>query len=494
MIRKHFGKIRLILIISLVCILTVALRFSGSIILGDDIANRSELPADMMEPFAQEFSSHLPIMVMQTTFTALQVRTHTPTPPPGAVIWIFDNETENRLTNEPTEVFITATANYRGNSSINYPYFPKKGFKLHLYHPHLLDPLDYPVFGFAPASEWVLRTTHADKSLLRDWFSYELAATVLEWQPRGRPVHVFLQDIGGEDASIYYEGVYFFTENITVGESRLDIGQFSLEESETIDFEGGGYVVQRDRDRNNYFSLQEDVYFRYTHPGPGDMTSYEAANIRREIEFYYDFLTKSGAYEGLTGEDWDYRRYIDIYSFVDYFLLLELLMEVDAGMFSTFVYRPVGGKLVTGPFWDGDLILGNAWYRNQHYNRFVSLIQSEFIRELIRDEAFAGLFADRWNQLRSTIWSDEKLFGMFDKMAEYLAEAAVQNERRWPMLFDGETFIWPNPEPYTQSWDEEIERTRLMLEKRLSWLDDSIPRLVNESPNEINLNAGNLNN
>jgi len=479
MIKSNFKKTRIVLLFVLVLATTAVIAFSHDSVIGDARDITHELPQDKMDTYELEFSTHLPIIVVQTNVSELLNRTA----PPAAVIWLFDSETENRLTDTPTEVFDMATALYRGHTSLS---FPKKPLRLRLYTINAsIKPLDYGFLGFAPASEWVLHSPYADKSLMRNWFSYELAATVLDWQPQGKPVQLFKQD--GESGMIEYQGVYLLCESITVGESRLNLEEFRLNESETIDFEGGGYVFQLDRARNNYFTLPNGFNIRYSHPTPNNMTTRQDAQLRREVEFYLDLLTRSGVFEYTAVEDWDYQRYIDVGSFIDYYLVAELIGNVDAGLLSTFMHRQVGGKLVMGPVWDCDLSMGNFSHGNPHYYSLSSITHYSIVR-LFDDKSFARGFSDRWMELRKTIWSDESVFTMFDAMVEYLSEPAIQNAERWPEKYDGVTEIWPNPAPYTQSWEEEIERTRLWLENRVRWLDGNIQRLIYESPNDLSVN------
>jgi hypothetical protein len=433
-----------------------------------------KLPFDKMDIYEREFSTHLPVIVIQTNVNELYNRET----PPGAVIWFFDGETENRLTDVPTKVFELARVRYRGYSSLQL--FPKKQFWLSLYsfNTPSFEPFKYGFSRFEPASRWVLHSPYVDKSLIRNWFAYEIAATVHDWQPRGMPVQLFLQD--GEYGMIEYQGVYLLCESITVGESRLDLGDFRLSYSETIDFEGGGYVVQLDRDRYDYFTLTiggDNIHIRYSHPSSSDMTARQDAQLRSEIEFFFKLITN---YDNVPVDDWDYQNYIDVQAFIDYFLVAEMLGNVDTGVSSTFIHRPIGGKFVMGPQWDFDITMGNYDYSMPYYDSFI-VLRRQMISSLLNDPSFAVALIDRWAELRSTIWSDNELFGLFDTMVEYMVEPAAQNAERWPDMYDGLTHeLWPE-----ESWEEITERTRIWLENRLCWLDRNIPRLINESPEEI---------
>ena len=477
MLIRNISKIRIMLIIVLTCALAAVLVFSRDTIIGVARTVEHELPLSRIDMRWREFSSHLPLMVIQSDIQAVYDRHSS-----KAVIWVFDNGAENRLTDVATTVFEAATARARGNTSYA---FPKKPLAVKFYDPLLWKPMDYALLGFAPASEWVLHSPYIDKSLLRNWFAYELAATVLDWQPRGTPVQLFLQD--GISGMIVYEGVYLLCEKITPGKARLDIGQFDLSDSDTIDFEGGGYVFQKDRVTYNYFFTMpndSDCHIRYSYPVRDDITVRQNEALRSEIEFVFGLITRTGKYDGASGDDWNYQNYIEADSFIDYFLVGEMVRSLDTGVLSTYMYRPVGRKLNMGPLWDCDLSMGNSDYAYTDYYGFMN-IESPIISSLLDDEEFSIRFVNRWYELRDSIWSDEEVFGLFDEMTEYLRAPAAQNAMRWPEVYDGKTYIWPNPKPHTASWEEEIERTRLWLVNRLRWMDEHMHRLVYETATDI---------
>ena len=59
-----------------------------------------------------------------------------------------------------------------------------------------------------------------------------------------------------------------------------------------------------------------------------------------------------------------YAAYIDVDSFVRWYLVNEVFRNVDANMWSScWMYKPRGGKLFMGPLWDFDLAAGNVELR-----------------------------------------------------------------------------------------------------------------------------------
>jgi len=472
-------KIKITLAALMPCALAAVLAVSADETISNAWDFNDELPVSSMDQFAKEFSSHLPIIIVETDVSSGALANRYS--PPLAVIWCFDNGEENRLTDTPTEVINFAKARYRGTTSMG---FPKTPLKLFTYSPNLTDPLGYPLLDMASASEWVLHPPYADRSLLRNWFSYDLAATVLYWQPIGKPVQLFMRD--GESGPLFYRGVYLLCESVSTGETRLDIGQFNLRSSETVDHNGGGYVFQIDREHNNYFVLPNGLAVRYSYPTPQNMYATQITALQNEVEFYVDLLTKTGRFEGVSGVDLDYEYYLDVDSFIDYFLVAELVQSDDTGLRSTYMYRPLGGKLVMGPLWDCDLSMGNNYYWQPDSYSFLN-IRALVIKSFFEDESIRLRFVNRWFELRDSIWTDAELLRLFDEMAEYLVQPAAQNAECWPEIYDEEIEAWPTHDPNITSWGEEIEQTRCWLVNRVQWLDENIPRLIYETAEEIGI-------
>ena len=481
-ISKSVPRIRIIIASSMVIIILLMLTFLHEVSVGYNLAVNSELPLDKMDLFAKEFSSSLPILVMRTDVSMLYDRDM----PPSAVIWIFDKgEGENRLTDAPAQVLDYTTANYRGYFSIT---FPQKPYKLSLYRNAFSDivPLSYAFFGLDPASEWVLRPTYADKSLLRDWFSYEVAASVLYWQPRGTMVNVFLQD--GEIDIIEYQGVYFITQYIPAADNMIiALGDFSLRGTGGVDFTGGGYLFQRDRmlDFANNVRLPDRATYRIMYPGRRGMSSAEDARVKDEIIFFHNFMNRRGAFENIPDDEWDYWNYIDLDSFVNYFLVAEMIKNLDVGLASTYIYRPEGGKFVMGPLWDSDLSMGNN--RLAEDSGYFYVFRRDIISSLLEDMHFQTKVVETWQQYRNSIWSNEELLKLYDAMANDLIEPASLNAERWPEMYNDATNLGRDSlSVFTASWEEEIEVTRQWLIERIQWLDEYIPKLLHEHPAELN--------
>lgn len=136
-------------------------------------------------------------------------------------------------------------------------------------------------------------------------------------------------------------------------------------------------------------------------------------------------------------------------------------------------------KLVYGPVWDFNLSLGNANYNDNENPYDFYILYTAAYDQLLKRRSLADLVVKRWNELRKTLFSDENIEKIIDDAVLILEEPAKRNFERWPELFDGRTYIWPNPAPYTTSWKSELRKLKIYIKKRTKWLDENIHLIYN---------------
>jgi spore coat protein CotH len=176
-----------------------------------------------------------------------------------------------------------------------------------------------------------------------------------------------------------------------------------------------------------------------------------------------------------------YRRYIDVDSFVDYYVLQEFLAISDAGTRSTYLYRDRSGKIKIGPVWD----YNNAW--NNYFMSFdeegseFMLVDRIWYDRLLSDPYFNEKVIERYRELRKTFLSDEALLSEMDEIVDYLGSAVGRNESVWgyaydPSLLDGNQKLFPderNPENYESA----LEQMKEYMRRRGAWMDRHIDSL-----------------
>ena len=115
-----------------------------------------------------------------------------------------------------------------------------------------------------------------------------------------------------------------------------------------------------------------------------------------------------------------YRKYIDVDSWVDTWLLVEMTKNIDGFRLSTYYHKDRDGKIKQGPAWDYNLSLGNGnylrgAYPDGWYHDGIGAGDYPYWDRLFQDPAFEQQVIDRWNELRQTVWSTEALLADIDQ-------------------------------------------------------------------------------
>src|SRR5690606_34684671 len=67
--------------------------------------------------------------------------------------------------------------------------------------------------------------------------------------------------------------------------------------------------------------------------------------------------------------EFGYSKFIDVPSFIDVHLHVEICRNIDGFRLSTYYHKHRGGKIVMGPVWDYNLSLGNSDMRQGYHPR-----------------------------------------------------------------------------------------------------------------------------
>lgn len=435
-------------------------------------------------PMVEDFSSNLPVMVMHEHGTEVTPGERTPVSylmlEPGA-----DGRT--RFTG-PASLISRGAANIRGSSS---QMFPKKMFGFHL-HDEFGRSRNEALFGMPADHNWILNGPYSDKSLMRNVISYHLGAQLHGYAPRTRFVELFLNPGSNALNDGHYHGVYVLTERIKWGEGRLDIPEPGRDASDPGAL-SGGYIFKKDRlnEGDSGFWTDRGTHFAFVRPQERDITAAQLTYLRSYVSGFETALYSTDFTNPATG----YRAWIDTETFIDHFILTELLKEIDGYRLSTYLHKDRHEKLRMGPLWDFNLALGNAnylegwnpegWYYTllNSNDCFVGCGIRDWYMRLRQDPAFEAQLRQRWQLHRQNQLSEAYLNALIDGFQEELQEAQQRNFIRWPILGQ---HVWPN---YfvADTWEEELDWMRDWLMTRLEWMDAQLegadevrePRLSN---------------
>jgi hypothetical protein len=315
--------------------------------------------------------------------------------------------------------------------------------------------------------------------------TYDLARTLGWYAPRGQHVELV---INGE-----YQGVYILMEKIKRDNDRVDIANLQL-----TDISGdqltGGYIIKIDKGTGNggggWTSPYapdtningQTIFYQYEYPSDVNIVPQQEAYIQAYVDSFETALAGPNFTDTATG----YSKYIDVNSFVDYFLLNEISRNVDGYRLSTYLYKDKnsnGGKLTIGPCWDYDIAWGNADYCSGNDTSgwaidFANSCPGDYWQipfwwdRLMQDTAFQNKVKCRWEELKLTALSVSYLHNYCDSMETHLTEGAGRNFATWPILG---TYVWPNPWPYPADYPGEIDELKNWISSRWNWMDANMP-------------------
>jgi subtilisin-like proprotein convertase family protein len=381
----------------------------------------------------------------------------------------------NYPTDPPNNYDGYANLKFRGNSSFN---FPKKPLKVETCDTKGNDSA-FSILGLPKESDWVLNATYSDKTLLRNVITHKLFNEMGHYSSRTRFVNLFIDE--------NYQGLYVFMESIKRDKNRVDIAKLKSTDTSGVAVTGG-YIIKCDKgDDGGWFSARESfvpgtkAYYQYVYPKAKDVLPQQATYIQSFIDSLEEALY-SPTFKNNAGYRYDY--YLDLPSFADNFILNELAKNVDGYRLSSYFHKKKitdGGKLHAGPLWDFDLSFRNADYCNGAdpqgwmYEQYCSLGESPppmFFYKMFGDVAFWDEVRCRWDELRSSILTEEYLFNFIDNQRDSLLEAAKMNFTIWPILG---VYVWPNPGPLAKTYEDEIDQLKSWIQIRLNWMDANIP-------------------
>ena len=176
-----------------------------------------------------------------------------------------------------------------------------------------------------------------------------------------------------------------------------------------------------------------------------------------------------------------YDNYIDLDSWIDYFLVTEVGKHIDAFKLSFFLYKRKdsnGGKIHFGPIWDFNLAYGNfdfscepgPWDWAFEFNEECSEWQPFWVKKFTQVPAISNQTHCRWIELRNGPFHTDSLMQFIDDQVAYIGEAQGRNFTRWPVL--GE-YVWPN-DFVGDTYEEEVNFLKDWLVARLDWMDDNM--------------------
>ena len=423
-------------------------------------------------------SSNLPIIKINTNGQTIVDEPKIPVD-----MLIIDNGPGNlnHLNDPPNHYNGRAAIEIRGSSSQQ---FPKKSYGLETADANDVE-MDTAIMGMPSESDWILNANYTDKSLMRNTLAYDIFKKMGHYSVRFKYCELFINGV--------YNGVYIFMEKIKRDNNRVDISKLDSTDN-TGNAVTGGYIFKVDKTTgstpggwtSNYPPAVnpngQDITFLFDYPDVDDITSAQAAYIENYVDSFETALYAPYFTDTTIG----YRKYIDVLSFIDMFLVNELSKNVDGYRISTYLHKmknTQGGKIYAGPIWDYDIAFRNANYCDGSTytgwaHEFGNVCGSDGMQvpgwwqRFLQDPAFTTELKCRWTTLRQNLIRNDSIFSFTDSLVNLLAAAQARNFETWPILG---SYVWPNPTPYDTSHADEVIRLRNWISNRITWLDQNLP-------------------
>ena len=292
------------------------------------------------------------------------------------------------------------------------------------------------LFGMPKHKRWILLANFMDRTMMRNLVAMKVSSmTNLDWTPRCQSVELVLNG--------KHVGNYLLIEQVRVDKNRVPVTEMAPE-----DIEGealtGGYLLELDFHFDNKFQWLSEfghsnewiwgrndvVPFGIKYPDEDDINNTQINYIK---EYINDTATALYG-DDFTDPEKGYAAWIDIDSFIDYWIVFEVMGNHELGNpGSVYMHKDRGGKLIAGPCWDFDW--GVLSYKTSPQAR-TGLLNSKAIwyARLFEDPAFREKLKKRFEELLPKL---ETIPDYIDQMEKTLSQSAALNFSMWNPAEDG---------------------------------------------------------
>lgn len=372
----------------------------------------------------------------------------------------------------------------------------------------------FPLLGLPKDEDWVLYGPETDRSIgLRNFLAYNISRSMGHYASRTKFVEVFLQDECGLRRGVSdgltmadYHGVYLLEEKIKRSDKRVDV----CKHNKTAEDITGGYIFKHDNDNIDKGDVVFPIKKRFNSKEKLPMVMIYPKGDKDELERQTEFLEEylNGFELALKGDNFanpnmGYAKYIDVDSFIDYFLGTEITKNPDAYRGSTYMHKDCNKLVAMGPMWDyneafgmccgypiegymnsgesngisgGSAISTNGWRFNicEDYGRCkrdpVDGISHWYVR-LWQDPIYRQKTAKRWQELRKGPLSNESMNANLEEAIQMLRPAAIRNYNRWTDVIGSRSFKGSQAQ-----WEHEVKQLREWLIEHMEWMDSELAK------------------
>ena len=346
------------------------------------------------------------VSISYSNLPVVYINTKNAAPIVSKTTWLKDSKIYITNAGEYNDLYESSSIRGRGNTTWGYP---KKPYAIKL------DSKE-EVLGMPKHKRWVLLANYVDKTCIRNSVAFEIARRCegLDWTSRGKHVDVVLNGI--------FMGNYYLCEQIKVDKNRVNIAEM---ESEDIDSESitGGYLLEVDKNYdevNKFRSPVRNMPFMIKEPD-------EEVLVTEQYTYIYNHVAEvENALYGANSTTEGYLKYIDLDSFVDYWIVYELTGTGEpTHPKSVYMHKDRNGKIHAGPVWDFDYFTFQPYYKNMLINT-----NAVWNDRIINDPATHAVIKQRWNASKEYYRS---IADEMDRQYNEIKESAEYNSLLWPL-------------------------------------------------------------
>lgn len=348
---------------------------------------------------------------------------------------------------------VAAACSIRGRGNTTWEW-PKKPYLIKLEKKESL-------LGMPQHKRWILLANFMDRTLMRNLVAMKVASlTGLDWNPRCESVELVLNG--------KHQGNYLLIEQVRVDKNRLDISEeegYLLE----LDFHYDNEVQWKDpHGRGSQPGFEHSLPFGVKYPDPEDLTPVQLKYIQQYI---YDTA------EALYGKDFQdpqkgYAAYLDVDSFIDYWIVFEVMVNHELGNpGSVFFHKDRGGLLKAGPCWDFDWGILSYFWSHQAMTGLVNR-NAIWYGRLFEDPAFAQKTKARFQELLPAL---QTIPAYIEETQKRLRPSAELNFKMWNPAQDASMNngrIINGDENLT--FDQAVERLSTVYKNRLKVMQENL--------------------
>lgn len=346
--------------------------------------------------------------------------------------------------------------------------------------------LDVPLLGMPEENDWFLLSNYNDRSFVRNALAFDLSRRMGQWAPRTHLCEVLVDSA--------YRGVYVLGERVKRDGDRVDIAKLTPTEISGENLTGG-YILEQNlwswdnSFQSNWSPIDHpgfDIHFIYKYPDPDSIAQEQKDYIAAYVDSLETALYAPDFADPVTG----YRKYLDVPSFITYFLVNELARNNDGFKKSRYWHKDKhgnGGLLKAGPVWDFDWAWKDLWgceiFENTDGSGWAHRINDcptdnygcgWYVR-LLQDSVFAGELRCAYDERRADVLSESSINAFIDSVGALVQNAQARHFQRWPIL--GMSGPAPEVGAIATTYSAELDTLKAWIAERLDWLDANIPGL-----------------